>query len=173
MSNQILMADGSWRDDAWRVVRPAPGAGAAADDDVAPGAILPLARFLALPPAARSGLAVWLAPADDPALLLPASAALELIAVDFPTFRDGRGYSAATLLRARYGFAGELRAIGDVLVDQLFALKRVGFTSFGLRADQQPAAALAALRTFSETYQRAVDQPLPLFARRAGGAVPR
>ena len=60
MSNQILMADGSWRDDAWRVVRPAPGAGAAADDDVAPGAILPLARFLALAESDR-----W--PPRDPA----------------------------------------------------------------------------------------------------------
>jgi uncharacterized protein (DUF934 family) len=161
---RILMADGVWRDDRWTVVP-----STTSDDGIAApaaGQIVPLARYLALDAAARTGIAVWLAPADEPAALLPFLAALPLIAVDFPTFKDGRGCSTATLLRSRHRYTGELRAIGDVLVDQLFALRRVGFTSFALRADQVPAAAEGGLRTFTETYQRAVDKPVPLFRRR-------
>jgi phosphoadenosine phosphosulfate reductase len=92
---------------------------------------------------------------------------LSLIAVDFPAFKDGRGFSTATLLRSRYGFRGDLRAIGDVVLDLLFYLRRVGFSSFHLRADQDRAAAAAALRSFSDVYQASVDQPLPYFRRRS------
>ena len=74
--------------------------------------------------------------------------------------------SIAALLRSRYGFKGELRAIGDVLRDQLFYLQRVGFSAFALRADKDIHDALNALSDFSETYQGAIDQALPLFRRR-------
>src|SRR6266498_2660810 len=66
-------------------------------------------------------------PAEEPAGLADDVAALPLIAIDFPEFTDGRGYSIGRLLRDRYGFKGELRAIGDVLRDQLFALSECGF----------------------------------------------
>ena len=89
-----------------------------------------------------------------------------VIAVNFPKFVDGRGYSTARLLRERYGYRGELRAIGDVQHDQLFLLKRCGFDAFAVRADKDIRTALAGLDDFSETYQAAVDQPLPLFRRR-------
>jgi uncharacterized protein (DUF934 family) len=165
--SKILRADGSFVEgDSWRVLREPNG-------KVAAGDVVPLATYLALEHGTRAGIAVWLAPSDEPRALAEHAAPLPLIAVDFPVFRDGRGFSIATLLRTRYGFAGDLRAIGDVLVDQLFYLKRVGFSSFALRADQDPAVAQAALRTFSDVYQRAVDQPLPLFKRRFGlGAQP-
>jgi uncharacterized protein (DUF934 family) len=157
----ILHADGSWHADTWRLVR---------DDDAdtpAAGDLLPLARFLALPPEARGGLGVWLRPADDPLALAGHVAATRLIAVDFPTFRDGRGYSTATLLRTRVKFGGDLRATGDVLVDQLAYLRRVGFSQFALRADQSPQRAAAALAGFSDAYQASVSHPQPLFRRRA------
>jgi len=116
---------------------------------------------------ARAPLGVWLEGHEDPAELADDIGRFSLIAIHFPRFADGRGYSAAYLLRTRYGYAQELRAIGDVLRDQLFYLKRVGFTAFAVRADKDIEDALKALNDFSETYQGSVDQPVPLFRRRA------
>lgn len=90
-----------------------------------------------------------------------------VIAVRFERFADGRGYSIATLLRTRYGFTGQLRAVGDVLRDQLFLMKRCGFNAFLIRADRSAADALAGLRDFSEPYQGAVDVSEPLWRRHA------
>jgi uncharacterized protein (DUF934 family) len=87
--------------------------------------------------------------------------------VNFPKFADGRGYSTARLLRERYGYHGEIRAIGDVLHDQLFFMKRCGFDAYAVRADKDIEAALAGFDDFSDAYQAAVDQPQPLFRRRA------
>lgn len=92
---------------------------------------------------------------------------LPLIAVNFPRFVDGRGYSFATLLRSRYRYTGELRAVGDVLHDQLFYMKRCGFDAFALRSDKNIEDALRGLNDFSETYQSTVDQALPLYRRYA------
>jgi uncharacterized protein (DUF934 family) len=113
----------------------------------------------------RNGLTgVWLAPDEEPSEIgeLPT-----LIAIHFPTFTDGRGYSTARLLRQRYGFTGELRAFGDILRDQLYELARCGFDSFVLRDDQDADDALRAFDDFSETYQAAADRG-PLFDRRFG-----
>lgn len=111
---------------------------------------------------------VWLEPHDDPASIAGDLASFELIAVRFPKFTDGRGYSIAVLLRTRYGYKGELRAIGDVGRDQLFYLKRCGFDSFALPPHRDPEAALAGLEDFRDRYQASVDEPLPLFRRRRG-----
>ncbi|MCX9157736.1 DUF934 domain-containing protein [Niveibacterium sp. 24ML] len=92
---------------------------------------------------------------------------LPLIAYDFPKFVDGRGFSAATLLRTRYGYKNELRAIGDVLRDKLYFMKRCGFDAYQIRADRSAEDALASLRDFSEPYQGAVDEPLPVWRRHA------
>lgn len=119
----------------------------------------------------REPVGVWLRPEDDPDALGPDLASLPLVAVHFPRFTDGRGYSTAYLLRTRLGFAGELRAIGDIGRDQLFYLARVGFDSFSLPARHDPEAALAALDSFRDVYQGSVLQPLPLFRRRP--AAPR
>ena len=116
---------------------------------------------------ARGGaLGVWLKPDDEPAELVPDLASLGLIAVHFPKFTDGRGYSTAALLRTRHHYTGELRAFGDVGRDQLFYLKRCGFDSFSLAAHRDPEAALASLEDFSLRYQASVDDPVPLFRRR-------
>jgi uncharacterized protein (DUF934 family) len=92
-----------------------------------------------------------------------------LIAVNFPQFTDGRGYSLALLLRKRYAYLGELRAVGDVPRDCLQSLARCGFNAFSvLGANDEAAlnAALASLSDFSEAYQSTVERPLPLFRRR-------
>ncbi len=90
---------------------------------------------------------------------------LPIIAVHVERFADGRIFSLGTLLRTRYGFKNELRAFGDVLRDQLFFLKRSGFSSFLIRADRSAEDALASLHDFSQPYQGAVDEPRPLFSR--------
>lgn len=122
----------------------------------------------------RSGLGVWLASNERPEDLKGDLDRFDVIAVDFPRFADGRGYSIAYNLRARLGYTGELRAIGDVLRDQLFYMQRVGFDAFAPRPDKNIYDALKGLTDFSETYQTSFDQKLPLFRRvkRDGAAGP-
>lgn len=93
--------------------------------------------------------------------------ALDLIAIEFPAFADGRGYSTAYLLRTRFGYTGELRAVGDVFKDTLFYQQRVGFDAFAIRDGKDAEVALEGLRDFSEVYHASADQPRPLFLRRA------
>jgi uncharacterized protein (DUF934 family) len=91
-----------------------------------------------------------------------------VIAVNFPKFVDGRGYSTASLLRQRYHYQGELRAVGDVLHDQLFFYQRVGFDSYALKDGKNLAHAIkAGLSPFSDVYQASTTQPQPYFRRRA------
>jgi len=123
---------------------------------------------------ARADVAVWLGPADDPDALAGDTSALPLVAVDFPKFSDGRGYSTGRLLRDRYKFAGELRAIGDVLRDQLYYLHQCGFDAFALRDDQDVDTALSAFRDFRDGYQLTVRRT-PIFRRpdvRSGAVAP-
>jgi uncharacterized protein (DUF934 family) len=115
---------------------------------------------------------VWLETDADPAAIAPDLARFDVIAVRFASATDGRGYSLARLLRERHGYRGELRAIGDVLRDQLFYLSRCGFDTFALRADQNPGQALSAFDDFSEAYQASVGQPVPLFRRRLNAGAP-
>jgi uncharacterized protein (DUF934 family) len=145
------------------------GALPASDEAGVTGILIPLAAWRDRPErwsALRSGFGVVLQATDDPALLGPDLGRIPLIAIQFARFNDGRGYSIGRLLRSRYGYRGELRAIGEVLRDQLFYLKRVGFDAFELRADQDVDSALRAFDDFSECYQGAVDPVLPLFRRR-------
>jgi len=89
-----------------------------------------------------------------------------LIALEFPSFKDGRALTQARLLRERHGYRGELRAVGDILRDQLFFMQRCGFDAFELRPDRSLEDALEAFDEFSVTYQPAADEPLPLYRRR-------
>ena len=112
-------------------------------------------------------LGIWLAPNEGPEAIAEDLDDLSLIAIHFPKFADGRGYSTARLLRERYGYRGELRAFGDVGQDQLYFLDRVGFDSFAIKeSDADAAGALAAFATFPEAYQAAANENLPLFRRR-------
>jgi uncharacterized protein (DUF934 family) len=113
---------------------------------------------------------VWLRGEDEPGDIADDLAHLKVIAVEFSSFTDGRGYSIGRLLRQRYGWQGELRAIGDVQRDQLFYLTRCGYDAFSLREGEDVDVALTAFEDFSERYQAAVDQPLPLFRRREPAA---
>jgi uncharacterized protein (DUF934 family) len=118
--------------------------------------------------------AVRLAPEDDPQQLLDATGGnlnrISLIAVDFPKFVEGRGFSTAYLLRQRYGYTNELRAIGDIGRDYLWQLQRVGFNSFDLRDGSDLYDALHAFDDFPERYQTSADEAQPLFRRRVESA---
>ncbi|MET0182497.1 MAG: DUF934 domain-containing protein [Caulobacterales bacterium] len=94
----------------------------------------------------------------------------ELIAVAFPAFRDGRGFSTARLARERYGFKGELRAAGDVIPDLIFFMLRCGFNSFTLRGADPIADYERAAKSFSISYQAAADGRRPVYGLRAARA---
>lgn len=107
-----------------------------------------------------------LEPEDDPAVLVPWLEHIGLVALKFETFKDGRAYTQANLLRTRYEYKGEIRAIGDVLRDQLAAMRHCGFSSFVVRQDKSVTEALKGLSGFDMIYARSVYKPEPLFRRR-------
>ncbi|MBR7801254.1 DUF934 domain-containing protein [Undibacterium fentianense] len=115
----------------------------------------------------RHDIAVWFSSNEQAKELQQDLYLFNLLAVDFPKFADGRGYSIAYNLRTRFNYAGELRAIGDVLRDQLFYMQRVGFNAFAVRADKNIHDAIKGLTDFSEKYQSSVDEKNPLFRRAA------
>ena len=97
---------------------------------------------------------IRLEPTDDPARIAGKLDRVARIEVHFPKFGDGRGYSIARLLRDRYGYKGELRAVGQFTRDQLFFMERVGFDAFELREGEDAAEALASFDDFSASYQK-------------------
>ena len=113
---------------------------------------------------------MWLAPDDEPAELVADFDKIALIAVDFPKFSDGRGFSIGRLLRERYQWTGELRAIGDVLRDQLLFHARCGFDAFAVREDKDIHDALNAFGEFTESVSGRGRRSEPLFRRRAAAA---
>jgi len=141
------------------------------DDDAVPPSgdvIVSLARWLRGETAlqSRSGkVGVRLTSSDLAEDLRDHLEGLSLVAVEFPKFADGRGYTQARVLRERLGYRGELRAVGDVLRDQLFYMWRCGFDAFALKPGKDVQGALDAFDDFSVKYQPAADEPLPLFRR--------
>jgi len=124
-----------------------------------------LAHELSLWRAREHPVAVLLEPdADLAALFAHSSAAIlqktiSLIAINFPVYTDGRGYSLAQLLRQSYGWQGELRAVGDVMIDTMHYLARCGFDSFLVKPGHDPHKALAALASFTGSYQKSYPMP--------------
>lgn len=114
---------------------------------------------------ANGEIGVWFASDERPEALRDVVQQFPVIGVDFPKFADGRGYSIAYNLRARLGFTGQLRALGDVLRDQMFYMQRVGFNAFAPRPDRNIHDALKGLFDFSDAYQTSLDQKQPLFRR--------
>lgn len=152
----LNVVEDSWQ--VWRDTENLPSTG---------GYIVPLALWQTHKDAlqALGEIAVFLASDQSPKLLGADISRFALIAVDFPKFADGRGFSYGRELREQHGFTGELRAIGDFMRDQLFFLKRCGFNSFALESDELDEA-LASFDDFSDAYQPSIDQALPAFRRR-------
>lgn len=111
--------------------------------------------------------AVRLEPDEDARALIPHLDRLALVEVAFPKFRDGRGYSSARILREA-GYQGELRAQGDVLVDQIAFMRRCGFDSFAPDAPLDEAVVADSLARYADVYQGAADAAVPVWKRRHG-----
>jgi uncharacterized protein (DUF934 family) len=126
------------------------------------GAFVRLADWLARandPKLAEAdGVGVIIMSHENPVALQGHLDGVGLIAIDFPRFSDGRGNSLANLVRTRLGWRKEVRAVGDVLIDQLFFMGRCGFDSFALRAGQSIDRALAAFSDFPHAYQNNADE---------------
>lgn len=154
------------KDDAWVFV---------ADDAEIPDSgdvVVGLSRLLADASAlaARTGkLGVRIDPEDETVVAAKALDKVQLVALTFPKFGDGRAYSKARLFRERYAYKGELRAVGEVLADQLQYMSRCGIDAFALAEGKDVVAALRALNDFTVMYQAATDEPLPLYRRVARG----
>ena len=148
--------------DAWEVV--AQDAVATNDNQI----FLPLSQIDDVKALIASGkeAGVWLDSDTDYEQLTSVAKDVSVIAINFPKFADGRGYSLARILRDQCNYTGEIRAIGDVLLDQVFYMSRVGFDAYSLRDDKDAQKVQAMLETFSDSYQISVDQPTPLFRRR-------
>ncbi|AHI31256.1 MULTISPECIES: DUF934 domain-containing protein [Marinobacter] len=163
----VITSDGSIRQDDWVVV-PRPADGESLDVPEQP-ALIPADLWLAGKEhfEDRDDIGVWLDSHDEPEILAGVVNELPVIAVNFPKFSDGRGYSIARLLRERLSYRNELRAVGDVLLDQLQFMKRCGFDTYVLRADKDINKAARCLNFFTQGYQAATDTDEPLFRRRA------
>ena len=135
----------------------------AQEDDAGDAHILTLEQWTQRPD--KQGLAVQLEPGQAPSPLFDFLEQIPLVAINFPVFTDGRGFSYGRELRER-GFTGELRACGHILPDQMTYLRRCGFDAFQLADEGRLEEALAGLADFDEYYQASIDQPLPLFRRR-------
>lgn len=158
-----IIKDAQVQDDNWVLWR---------DSDNLPETapvIVPLAMFIEHRTALSSlGEVGVLLASDESPKGIPADAlsTLPIIAIDFPKFADGRGFSYARELREQQGYQGDIRAVGDIIRDQLFFMSRCGFSSFALPGDELEEA-LASFNDFSEVYQPDTRQSLPLFRRRS------
>ncbi len=161
---QQLIKHGAVQDDSWQLLREIPEGGELPDGQIiVPQPYWQANREMLL---ARGDVAVWLASDQDPVLIADDLSQLPLVAIDFPLFTDGRGFSYGRELREHFGYKGEVRAIGQFLRDQLYYLSRCGFDAFAIET-ADPQASLESLYDFSDSYQAAVDQKLPRFRRRS------
>lgn len=166
-----IIKDSAVVEDNWTLIEK----GCAFDPESLPAekSILPAGFLLKL---LKTGLpltahyAVWLDSDETPEILQNALGnelnRLPLVAIHFPVFSDGRGYSYAQILRQDLQYTGEIRAVGDILVDQLFFMRRCGFNAFVLRDPEQIKAAEQAFETFKYCYQAASDQRQPIIGKR-------
>lgn len=127
------------------------------DDDVVDHGTVTVDSFLEQ----SNATAVRIEPGDDARALLPHLTRIALVEVNFPVFGDGRGYSSARILREA-GYAGELRAVGDVLIDQLAYMRRCGFDSFAPDKSLDEEDAAAAFARWDSVYQHAADSRRPI-----------
>lgn len=157
-----ILKDGLVVDNSWQLV--------AADVDSLPSGdiLVPVSHWQANQQqlADHSGnVGVWVDGHGEVEEFANAIATVPVIAINFPKFVDGRGFSLARLLRERYGYIGEIRAIGQFIRDQLFMMQRCGFNAFQFDSEIDLAAASQSLKDFTDSYQVAADQPEPLFKR--------
>ncbi len=164
-----LIKDGLIVENTWTLITK-PEGDAATLEVPAGQVIIPASMWIAQKETlqARSDIGVWLDSDEGAELIGTEANRFPVIGVNFPLFMDGRAFSTARLLRERYGFTGELRAVGNFIRDQLCYLRRCGVNAFAFaNPEMNLDEAAKSLQDLQEYYQAAVDQPLPLFRRRA------
>jgi uncharacterized protein (DUF934 family) len=159
----LLLKDGQIVKDNWHMV--------GADEEHLPSGniILSLEQWQQQPSSShrhKGALGVWIEGSTDIEPIAQSLIALPLVAIHFPIFTDGRGFSTARLLRERFNYQGELRAIGHFIRDQLSLLKNCGFSAFQFATHGDLTDAANSLNDFSVTYQANTEQPIPLYRRR-------
>jgi uncharacterized protein (DUF934 family) len=166
---QKLIKDGVITENTWALIAK-PEGDAAAVEVPAGQVIVPLSVWTAQKDQLqnRTDVGVWLDSDEVAESIGEAANHFPVIGVNFPGFMDGRAFSTARILRERYGFIGELRAVGNFIRDQLCYLRRCGVNAFAFsNPEADLEIAVTSLGDFNEYYQASVDQPLPLFRRRA------
>lgn len=166
-----ILKNGQVHSDNWQVLQQEADADLASVSVAAGQWLVPFALWQAQSALhSRQDIGVWLSANDDLNEVAKHFNQWPLLAIDFPKFTDGRGYSIAWRVRNHHQYTGELRAIGNVLVDQLFFMLRVGFDTLALDPKVSPEIALKNLTPFPDVYQGSTDNPDPLFRRtdRAG-----
>jgi uncharacterized protein (DUF934 family) len=133
------------------------------DDPVADEPVVSLDAFVDQ----SNAVSVRIEAGDDVALLIPHLDRVRLVEIDFPRFRDGRGFSTARILREA-GYTGEIKAVGDVLVDLVFFMRRCGFDSFAPNVPIEPEVMAAAMSRYQNVYQQAADEAVPIWTLRHG-----
>lgn len=160
MPNKIIKA-GSIVDDHWQLITD--------EEQTLPNGaiIIPFAMWQAQKAtlSGRTELGIWLNSDESPQLIADSLKHFSVVAINFPVFADGRGFSYARELREKHQYDGEIRAIGHFIRDQLFYLQRCGFDAFNLN-NTELEKSLSSFNDFSDSYQAAQDQPTPLFKRR-------
>jgi hypothetical protein len=165
MSTLIKLAGGTaaWADDDFVMV------GLEDSVPLSGKVILPLSRYEAEAPAILAQgrkVGVRLEGADEVEALAPFLADLSVIALEFPKFRDGRSFSSARLLRERFGYRGEIRAVGEVLRELAAFMMRCGFDAFEPTDGSTPEEWAATVHRYRHVYQRAADSRVPAFVER-------
>jgi len=160
-----IIKDGAIVEDQWQIINL--NDDPTTTDTGAKNILVPLAVWQAQREAliTRDDVGVYITEQDDVEALKEDCVNLAVIGIEFHAFTDGRGFSAAYLLRERFGFKGELRALGTFIRDQLCYLSRCGFTAFALQ-DENLEEAKASLSDLQEYYQASANEPRPLFRRR-------
>ena len=158
-----LIKDGRLVDDVWAFVEDG--------HELSPGGCITvsLGRFLSEHEqliARNRSIGVRLQNTDDPNLLAPYLDRIHLVELQFPKYTDGRAFSQALMLRRRHGYKGEIRAIGQVLQDQLRLMVRSGFDAMVVEADDAEKAFRDSANPFSEFYQTAADDAETIFTKR-------
>ncbi|MEQ9070346.1 MAG: DUF934 domain-containing protein [Gimesia chilikensis] len=166
---QTLIKNGELATNSWTVLKTATGPEVLQVMPPGRNLIVPLTFWQSYPQELadyNAEIAIWLDSHENVNDIGDKLHDFPLIALNFPVFSDGRSYSNARELREHFNYQGEVRAIGDVLRDQLYYMSRCGFDALEIRHDQDAQACLAALHDFSTNYQATVAEPLPLFRRR-------
>ena len=164
-----IIKDGLVIDDNWTLIEPTDEINAT---EIKGQSIVPLSLWQAEASLQRENIGLILNNDIDLTAISEDLTKIPVIAINFPSFMDGRGFSIARLLRERYGYKGEIRAVGYVIRDQLHYLKRCGFNAFSFNPDNilgafDLTAMAASLNDFTNAYQISADTPSPLFRRRA------